>query len=161
MQTKVKTPQLKRSGGNAAQFPPILLHLPLPSSPASHPSLPKHLFAFPRGMQRASSKRDAPLPPAPNASKRLQQWQPPMAAAKEEEMMDEDVFLEETLLHDKEVLRDEDVFRALQLRLSKWKRPSLSPSFQAHSQSISTHNLLILPFALDSSFPATGDRLCD
>ncbi|KAL5993065.1 DNA polymerase delta catalytic subunit [Asimina triloba] len=133
---KVKTPQLKRSGGNAAQFPPILLHLPLPSSPASHPSLPKHLFAFPRGMQRASSKRDAPLPPAPNASKRLQQWQPPMAAAEEEEMMDEDVFLEETLLHDEEVLRDEDVFRALRLRLSKWKRPSFSPSFQAHSQSI-------------------------
>lgn len=62
-------------------------------------------------------------------------------------MMDEDVFLEETLIKYEEdeealmLLRDE----GLASRLSRWKRPSLSPLHLSQSQSIgiSLQSLLI------------------
>ncbi|XP_058089815.1 DNA polymerase delta catalytic subunit isoform X2 [Magnolia sinica] len=91
----------------------------------------------------SSSKRRAPPPPsAPNASKRFQpqqQQQRPQSTvtmAEDEEMMDEDVYLEETLLQDEEFLHDEEALRALSSRLSKWKRPPLPPSYVSQSQSI-------------------------
>ncbi|XP_047334461.1 DNA polymerase delta catalytic subunit [Impatiens glandulifera] len=59
-------------------------------------------------------------------------------ASMEEEEMDEDVFLDETLLHDEEslVLRDMEEQEALSSRLSKWRRPPLSTSYQTQSPSI-------------------------
>ncbi|XP_020676528.1 DNA polymerase delta catalytic subunit [Dendrobium catenatum] len=56
----------------------------------------------------------------------------------EDDLMDEDIFLEETLLkyeEDEEALRlAED--EALASRLSKWKRPALSPSYLSSSMNI-------------------------
>lgn len=58
----------------------------------------------------------------------------------EEEEMDEDVFLDEALLHDMEessqLLRDMEEREALASRLSKWKRPALSPAYLSHSKNI-------------------------
>lgn len=51
----------------------------------------------------------------------------------EEEELDEDVFLEETLLQYEE---EESQHRALADRLAKWKRPPLSQSYQSQSQNI-------------------------
>lgn len=60
-------------------------------------------------------------------------------AGVEDEMMDEDVFLDESLLRYEE---DEEALlllqhEALSARLSKWKRPSLSQSYINSSQSVS------------------------
>lgn len=63
-------------------------------------------------------------------------------------MMDEDVFLEETLIKYEEdeealvLLRDE----GLASRLSKWKRPNLSPSHLSQSQSIGNFLFSLLDF---------------
>ncbi|XP_011099704.1 DNA polymerase delta catalytic subunit [Sesamum indicum] len=54
-------------------------------------------------------------------------------AAMEEEELDEDVFLEETLLQYEE---EDSQRRALADRLAKWKRPALSPSLLSQSQNI-------------------------
>ncbi|KAJ0976850.1 hypothetical protein J5N97_012324 [Dioscorea zingiberensis] len=64
--------------------------------------------------------------------------QQPRPMAIEDEMMDEDVFLEESIINYEEdeeallLLRNE----ALACRLSRWKRPPLSPSFLPSSNSI-------------------------
>ncbi|KAK4416654.1 DNA polymerase delta catalytic subunit [Sesamum alatum] len=54
-------------------------------------------------------------------------------AVMEEEELDEDVFLEETLLQYEE---EDSQRRALAERLAKWKRPALSPSLLSQSQNI-------------------------
>ncbi|XP_073149546.1 DNA polymerase delta catalytic subunit isoform X1 [Henckelia pumila] len=54
-------------------------------------------------------------------------------AVMEEEELDEDVFLEETLLHYEE---EETQRRAVAGRLAKWKRPVISQSFLSQSQNI-------------------------
>lgn len=57
----------------------------------------------------------------------------------EEEDLDEDVFLEETLLQyeeDSAVLRELEESHALNERLQKWKRPPLSQAYVSHTQSI-------------------------
>ncbi|EPS73778.1 hypothetical protein M569_00978, partial [Genlisea aurea] len=56
-----------------------------------------------------------------------------VAAPVEDEDMDEDVFLEETLLQYEEEDRLQSAFRE---RLSKWKRPQLSQSYLSDSHSI-------------------------
>ncbi|XP_009390765.2 DNA polymerase delta catalytic subunit [Musa acuminata AAA Group] len=99
-------------------------------------------------MSGGNAKRRGGPPPAPasNPSKRFQPGsqnpQPPQqplnGVAAEEEMMDEDVFLEETLLRYEEdeeavlLLRDE----AFSSRLSRWRRPALSPSHLSGCESI-------------------------
>ncbi|CAL9181445.1 unnamed protein product [Musa hybrid cultivar] len=99
-------------------------------------------------MSGGNAKRRGGPPPAPasNPSKRFQPGsqnpQPPQqplnGVAAEEEMMDEDVFLEETLLRYEEdeeavlLLRDE----AFSSRLSRWRRPALSPSHLSGHESI-------------------------
>ncbi|WOK97364.1 DNA polymerase delta catalytic subunit [Canna indica] len=97
-------------------------------------------------MNGGSAKRRGGVPPS-NPSKRFQpgnknpqpqpQQQPPRdGVAAEDEMMDEDVFLEDTLYEADEeallLLRDE----ALSSRLCKWRRPALSPSYLSGSESI-------------------------
>ncbi|XP_019263187.1 PREDICTED: DNA polymerase delta catalytic subunit isoform X1 [Nicotiana attenuata] len=67
-------------------------------------------------------------------------------AAMEEEDLDEDVFLEETLLQyeeDSQILREIEERHALNERLQKWKRPPLSQAYLSQSQSISFQQLEI------------------
>lgn len=61
----------------------------------------------------------------------------------EEEEMDEDVvFLDETLLmEESQLLRDMEEREAIASRLAKWKRPALSPAYQSYSKNIG--NLLL------------------
>ncbi|CAL9110688.1 unnamed protein product [Musa textilis] len=105
-------------------------------------------------MSGGNAKRRGGPPPAPasNPSKRFQAGsqnpQPPQeplnGVAAEEEMMDEDVFLEETLVRHEEdeeallLLRDE----AFSSRLSRWRRPALSPSHLSGAESIGTDALV-------------------
>ncbi|KAG0494350.1 hypothetical protein HPP92_005344 [Vanilla planifolia] len=104
-------------------------------------------------MSAAKSKRRGPVAELPsNATKRLHSGSPvdglrnpnpssPFVAGvngMEDELLDEDVFLEESLLKYEE---DEEAFRLLQdealaSRLSKWKRPALSPSYLSSSENI-------------------------
>ncbi|URD93395.1 DNA polymerase [Musa troglodytarum] len=128
------------------QFFPLSLSLsPIrrPSPPSS--SAPPDPAAT---MSGGNAKRRGGPPPAPasNPSKRFQAGsqnpQPPQeplnGVAAEEEMMDEDVFLEETLVRHEEdeeallLLRDE----AFSSRLSRWRRPALSPSHLSGGESI-------------------------
>ncbi|CAL9046643.1 unnamed protein product [Musa banksii] len=99
-------------------------------------------------MSGGNAKRRGGPPPAPasNPSKRFQAGsqnpqtpqQPLNGVAAEEDMMDEDVFLEETLLRYEEdeeavlLLRDE----AFSSRLSRWRRPALSLSHLSGCESI-------------------------
>ncbi|KAM7523503.1 hypothetical protein LguiA_013405 [Lonicera macranthoides] len=84
-------------------------------------------------MNNNSKKR----PPPPSSAKQNQQKHHVVA---EEEEMDEDVFLDETLiLQDEEealVLRDIEEQEALASRLHKWKRPVLSQSYLSQSKNI-------------------------
>ncbi|XP_059624479.1 DNA polymerase delta catalytic subunit isoform X2 [Cornus florida] len=82
-------------------------------------------------------------PPPPSAQHHHQQQK--QHAAMEEEEMDEDVFLDQTLLYEEEslVLRELEDRQALASRLSKWRRPSLSQSYQSQSQSIMFQQLEI------------------
>lgn len=94
-------------------------------------------------------RRGAAPSPGPNSSKRFQpstganghdspQLPQQRNMAVEDEMMDEDVFLEETLLKYEEeeeallLLRHE----MLSSRLAKWKRPPLSQPYLSFSQSV-------------------------
>lgn len=55
----------------------------------------------------------------------------------EEEDMDEDVFIEENLIDEDElILRDMQDREALATRLEKWKRPALSTGYQSQSENI-------------------------
>lgn len=81
-----------------------------------------------------NGKRRAPAAPSP--------MNPPKKAhpQEEEDEMDEDVYLDETLLrvHDEEeiILRDSQVFESLAACLSRWKRPPLSQAYLFHSQAV-------------------------
>ncbi|CAA0833903.1 DNA polymerase delta catalytic subunit [Striga hermonthica] len=77
----------------------------------------------------STRKRAAPSPnPAATPSPQLKHH-----ATMEEEDLDEDIFLEETLLQ----YEEEDAQRhAFADRLIKWKRPALSPSYLSQSQNI-------------------------
>ncbi|CAJ1974806.1 unnamed protein product [Sphenostylis stenocarpa] len=80
---------------------------------------------------KASRKRTA-APPQPPPAK-----QPLMS--QEEEFMDEDVFIDQSLvLEDEEsiILRDIEQRQALAARLSKWMRPPLSADYVAQSRSV-------------------------
>lgn len=70
----------------------------------------------------------------------------------EEEDLDEDVFLEETLLQyeeDSQVLRELEESNSIKERLQKWKRPSLSQAYIAQTQSICKKILIEKHFALN------------
>ncbi|GAU19582.1 hypothetical protein TSUD_303940 [Trifolium subterraneum] len=79
-----------------------------------------------------SRKRSAPPPqPPPPTTKQ--------ALSQEEEFVDEDVFIDETLLSEDEesaILRDIEQRQALAARLAKWTRPSLSQEYLSQSRSI-------------------------
>ncbi|KAJ4960448.1 hypothetical protein NE237_020358 [Protea cynaroides] len=65
--------------------------------------------------------------------------EPKHQAVMEDEEMDEDVFLDETLLHEEEeeaLFRDAEERQALAFQLSKWNRPPLSSVYLSQSQSI-------------------------
>lgn len=86
-------------------------------SPAAHP--PKHQATTP------PSQQPAPRPPL------------------EEEFLDEDVYLDETLIpgdddHDEEylILRDIEERQGLASRLSKWARPPLSDGYLSQSKNV-------------------------
>jgi len=97
-----------------------------------------HLVApqFPTAAMNNGNSKKRP-PPSAHQPPQQQQQQKHHAAMDEEEM-DEDVFLDETLLYEEEaqVLRDIEERQALSSRLSKWKRPTLSPSYLSQSQNI-------------------------
>ncbi|XP_042438291.1 DNA polymerase delta catalytic subunit [Zingiber officinale] len=92
------------------------------------------------GKRRGVQHSTPPNPPKRSQFDRQnpqpQQPLPTNESAAEEEMMDEDVFLDETMYQEDEealiLLRDE----ALSSRLSKWKRPALSPSYLSGSENI-------------------------
>lgn len=81
-------------------------------------------------MSNNSRKRPAaPLQPPPAKH----------ALSQEEEFMDEDVFLDETLITEDEesiILRDIEQRQALASRLAKWTRPPLSSDYISQSCSI-------------------------
>ncbi|KAG9457177.1 hypothetical protein H6P81_001685 [Aristolochia fimbriata] len=87
------------------------------------------------------NKRRAPAA-AQNGSKKFQPKpsSPPPPPPVEEEEMDEDVFLEETLLRDQAeddmLQRDQEAFVALAARLDKWARPTLSQAYLSDSKNI-------------------------
>ncbi|KAL0449857.1 UNVERIFIED_CONTAM: DNA polymerase delta catalytic subunit [Sesamum latifolium] len=74
----------------------------------------------------ARKRQQPPTPATPSPQLKHQ-------ATMEEEELDEDVFLEETLLQYEE---EDSQRRALADRLAKWKRPALSPSLLSQSQNI-------------------------
>lgn len=79
-----------------------------------------------------NASRKRPAPPS----------QPPptrQALSQEEEFVDEDVFLDETLISEDEeslILRDIEQRQSLASRLSKWTRPPLSSEYLSQSRSI-------------------------
>ena len=91
--------------------------------------------------------------------------------------MDEDVFLEDTLIdEDTQILRDFEERQALASRLAKWARPALSSAYLNQTQSIGNllfSSILILGFNEGfwvfcvnlgftcCSVSAIGDRLRD
>ncbi|XP_076949772.1 DNA polymerase delta catalytic subunit-like [Bidens hawaiensis] len=79
----------------------------------------------------SSRKRPAQQPPVPpKPSKHY-------VSTEEDEYMDEDVFIEESLVDEDElILRDMEEREALVNRLEKWKRPAVCPGYQSHSQNI-------------------------
>ncbi|KAL5192349.1 DNA polymerase delta catalytic subunit [Glycine soja] len=80
----------------------------------------------------ASQKRAPPPPSQPPPAKQALMTQ-------EEEFMDEDVFINETLVSEDEeslILRDIEQRQALANRLSKWTRPPLSAGYVAQSRSV-------------------------
>ncbi|KAH1255362.1 DNA polymerase delta catalytic subunit [Glycine max] len=80
----------------------------------------------------ASRKRAPPHPSQPPPAKQALMTQ-------EEEFMDEDVFINETLVSEDEeslILRDIEQRQALANRLSKWTRPPLSAGYVAQSRSV-------------------------
>lgn len=105
------------------------------------PTLQQHTFLrrspYPNSgnMNNNGNSRKRPQPPPS-----LQQPQQKHHAAMEDEDVDEDVFLEETLLHqyeeDTQALRDAEERQALALQLQKWRRPPLSQPYLSESQNI-------------------------
>ncbi|KAL4590455.1 hypothetical protein LXL04_003385 [Taraxacum kok-saghyz] len=78
-------------------------------------------------------KRPAQQPPVPAQPPKHHAAEAPM----EEEDMDEDVFIEENLIDEDElILRDMEDREALAARLEKWKRPALSTGYQSQSENI-------------------------
>jgi len=60
----------------------------------------------------------------------------------EEDFMDEDVFIDQTLVSEDEesiILRDIEQRQALAARLSKWTRPPLSDDYVAQSCSVGVY----------------------
>ena len=102
-----------------------------PFSPSHTQSLSLSQLAMNNGK---SKKRGAPAPPA----KTPPQKQHATTEIEEDDMLDEDVFLDETLLHEEEelLLRDMDEREAIALRLAKWKRPALSPAYLSQCTNI-------------------------
>ncbi|XP_004502958.1 DNA polymerase delta catalytic subunit [Cicer arietinum] len=85
-------------------------------------------------MNKNTSRKRAAAAPAPPQ-------QPPtkQALSQEDEFLDEDVFLDETLISEDEesaILRDIEQRQALATRLSKWTRPPLSQDYISQSRSI-------------------------
>lgn len=82
--------------------------------------------------------RKRPPPPAQQPSLA----NPPakiQATSQEDEFLDEDVFLEESLLHEDEeylILRDLEERQGLADRLAKWGRPRLSDEYVSQSRNI-------------------------
>lgn len=93
----------------------------------------------------ANSKKRPPPSNTPPAAKHRATSNPtpsPATGTLEDEFMEEDVFLDETLLYGEEdeeslILRDMEEREAVSSRLSAWARPSLSPAYLSNSQSIS------------------------
>ncbi|XP_020227444.1 DNA polymerase delta catalytic subunit isoform X2 [Cajanus cajan] len=83
-------------------------------------------------MKKNGSRKRAPPPSQPPPAKHPSMTQ-------EEEFMDEDVFLDETLLSADEeslILRDIEQRQALATRLSKWTRPPLDADYVVQSRSV-------------------------
>lgn len=88
-------------------------------------------------MNKNNSKKRAAGPPQPQPPAKHQAMAP--TPALEDEFIDEDVFLDETLVGDDEehlILRDMEERQALATRLAKWSRPPLSDSYVSQSCSV-------------------------
>lgn len=97
------------------------------------------LFSLTTQMSNNGNARKRPAPTPQQAPPSKQQATTPAAASIEEEFVDEDVFLEETLMSEDEeslILRDIEQRQAVSSRLSKWTRPSLSSAYTSGSRSI-------------------------
>lgn len=79
----------------------------------------------------------ANFPPSKRFQANGQGMPPPPVAPEGIEEEDEDVFLEETLLHDEELQESRAAVAAL---FTKWRRPA-APSFDAQKSSIGTRFL--------------------
>ncbi|XP_048442279.1 DNA polymerase delta catalytic subunit isoform X2 [Pyrus x bretschneideri] len=87
-----------------------------------------------------SRKRPAPPQPAANPAK-----QQATSPEEEEEFVDEDVFLDETLFETEDdlVLRDIEQRQSIASRLTKWARPPLSHAYTSASRSVAFQQLEI------------------
>ncbi|OMP04435.1 DNA-directed DNA polymerase, family B, pol2 [Corchorus olitorius] len=102
-------------------------------------------------MNKGGNPRKRPPPPSQNqpspATKHQATGEAPPPTPMEEDFVDEDVFLEETLMGEEDVesliLRDIEQRQALTSRLSKWARPPLSDAYTSQSCSISFQQLEI------------------
>lgn len=125
-QTPTIKPNLK-TGGNFVSTPTLSLALPKPS-PAT--------LERERAMNNGGRKRPPPQPqPQPMPAN------PPKhhAASQEDDFVDEDVFLDETLVAEDEdslILRDLEERGALASRLSRWARPALSADYASASGNV-------------------------
>ncbi|KAF4377123.1 hypothetical protein F8388_017527 [Cannabis sativa] len=85
-------------------------------------------------MNKGGSRKRPPPPPQISPANPPKQ----QATSQEEEFLDEDVFLDETLIEDEDslILRDLEDRQALASRLSKWVRPSLSDDYVSGSRNV-------------------------
>ena len=100
-------------------------------------------------MNKGGNPRKRPPPQSqhqPSPATKLQATaQAPPTPPTEEDFVDEDVFLEETLMGEEDVesliLRDVEQRQALASRLSKWARPPVSGVYISRSCSIGKFNI--------------------
>ena len=121
--SSIKTPNPKLAG--------ISCHNPSIFTLSQNPKTQKDTTMNRNGSTR---KRPPPTPQPPNPSPAVKHQA--ITPTVDEEFLDEDVFLDETLIaEDEENLNKER--QVLTSRLSKWARPKLSDGYVSQSQSIS------------------------
>ncbi|CAI0414266.1 unnamed protein product [Linum tenue] len=97
-------------------------------------------------MNLAGNAKKRPPPGQPSPAAKVQ------ARGPEDEFVDEDVFLEETLIAEDEMNSNREwALESLASNLAKWKRPSLSPDYVSQSTSITAFQQLELDYVVSES----------
>ncbi|CAI0414268.1 unnamed protein product [Linum tenue] len=103
-------------------------------------------------MNLAGNAKKRPPPGQPSPAAKVQ------ARGPEDEFVDEDVFLEETLIAEDEMNSNREwALESLASNLAKWKRPSLSPDYVSQSTSITFQQLELDYVVSESHEELLGD----